>query len=133
MKAKTMTLGSVRIRQNRFDNWYGYIGTRRVEMFSNSSTETAEQAANRWLAENEIKVEDDGECLVATAPLGYTWTARPGCHSLIVGSGLDIDDDSFAGKMKRLKALAAEGLEPCPHCRRTVAEPGEGELLRIGR
>lgn len=40
-----------RIRQNRFGNWYGYLGTRRVAAFGNSTTETAEQAAARWLRE----------------------------------------------------------------------------------
>lgn len=42
-----------RIRQNRWSNWYGYLGSKRVEAFGNSSTETAEQAANRWLREQQ--------------------------------------------------------------------------------
>lgn len=42
-----------RIGQNRFDNWYGYLGNRRVIEFGNSKTETAEQAAKRWLQEQE--------------------------------------------------------------------------------
>lgn len=37
-----------RIRQNRFDNWYGYLGSRRVRAFANTPEETAEQAATRW-------------------------------------------------------------------------------------
>jgi hypothetical protein len=39
-----------RIRQNRFDNWYGYLGNRRVEAFGNSTTASAEENAKAWLA-----------------------------------------------------------------------------------
>jgi len=39
-----------RIRQNRYDNWYGYLGARRVRAFGNTPEETAEQQAARWLA-----------------------------------------------------------------------------------
>lgn len=39
-----------RIRQNRYDNWYGYLGTQRVRAFGNTPEETAEQQAQRWLA-----------------------------------------------------------------------------------
>jgi len=39
-----------RIRQNAWDNWYGYLGRKRVMEFVNSSTETQEQQAKRWLA-----------------------------------------------------------------------------------
>jgi hypothetical protein len=44
-----------RIRENIYGNWYGYLGNRRVEMFFNSSTETMEQAAKRWLTEQQAK------------------------------------------------------------------------------
>jgi hypothetical protein len=40
-----------RIRKNAWDNWYGYLGNRRVMVFANAPTETQEQQANRWLAE----------------------------------------------------------------------------------
>lgn len=39
-----------RIRKNRYDNWYGYIGRRRVEAFGNSTTASAEENAKAWLA-----------------------------------------------------------------------------------
>jgi hypothetical protein len=41
--------GKRRIRCTVWGNWYGYVGTKRVTMFGNSSTETAEQEAQRWL------------------------------------------------------------------------------------
>lgn len=37
-----------RIRENAYGNWYGYIGTRRVELFLGSSFEQ-ERAARQWL------------------------------------------------------------------------------------
>lgn len=37
------------IRQNPWDNWYGYEGRRRVRMFSETAEETQEQQAQRWL------------------------------------------------------------------------------------
>jgi hypothetical protein len=40
-----------RIRKNARDNWYGYLGTRRVIGFTNGPTETQQQQAERWLAE----------------------------------------------------------------------------------
>lgn len=43
-----MAAGMRRIRQNRYDNWYGYVGSRRVIAFGHSRTETAQQAAERW-------------------------------------------------------------------------------------
>jgi hypothetical protein len=43
-----------RIRQNAYGNWYGYIGTRRVEQFFNSPEETMEQQANRWLKDGKL-------------------------------------------------------------------------------
>jgi len=42
-------MAKARIRQNRFDNWYGYVGTRRVEAFGNSPTGSAEENAKAWL------------------------------------------------------------------------------------
>lgn len=40
-----------RIRKNQYDNWYGYIGNKRVEMFFNDNNGTQEENAKRWLAE----------------------------------------------------------------------------------
>ena len=37
------------IRQNAWDNWYGYVGGRRVEAFGNDAQGTAEQHAIVWL------------------------------------------------------------------------------------
>lgn len=45
--------GKPRIRKNVWDNWYGYIGTRRVVMFTNTPTQTQEQQAKQWLEEME--------------------------------------------------------------------------------
>jgi len=38
-----------RIRQNRYDNWYGYEGGRKVASFFNDAQGTQEEHANRWL------------------------------------------------------------------------------------
>lgn len=43
MKAKR------RIKQNKWDNWIGYIGNRRVIMFYNTPYQSAEDAAKEWL------------------------------------------------------------------------------------
>src|SRR5262245_50669796 len=40
-----------RIKQNRWDNWYGYLGSKKVIAFFNSPEETMEEAAQRWLRE----------------------------------------------------------------------------------
>lgn len=42
----------LRIRQTRYDNWYGYRGTRLVIQFTETTEETQEQQAKRWLEEN---------------------------------------------------------------------------------
>jgi len=39
------------IRQTRYDNWYGYIGSTKVESFGNDSQGTQEQHARAWLDE----------------------------------------------------------------------------------
>lgn len=44
-----------RIHKNVWDNWYGYIGKRKVIAFGNSRTETAEQAAHKWYADQCIR------------------------------------------------------------------------------
>lgn len=41
----------MRIRQNVYDNWYGYVSGRKVIGFMNTPTETQRQMAERWLAE----------------------------------------------------------------------------------
>jgi len=41
-----------RIKQNAWGNWYGYLGNKKVESFSNTPTETMEQQAQVWLAAN---------------------------------------------------------------------------------
>jgi hypothetical protein len=43
-------MAKARIRKNRYDNWYGYLGTRRVIAFPNTIPNYgAEQAAKEWL------------------------------------------------------------------------------------
>jgi hypothetical protein len=42
-----------RIRQTIYDNWYGYLGTRKVEYFSGTPRNQEEQA-RRWL-ESQLK------------------------------------------------------------------------------
>lgn len=60
----------ITIRQNRWDNWYGYRGGKRAIMFTNSSTETAEQAARRWeREESSRKCKSCGE--LEEGPLGW--------------------------------------------------------------
>ena len=39
------------IRQNAWDNWYGYLGGKKVIAFGNAKGQTAERAANEWLAQ----------------------------------------------------------------------------------
>jgi hypothetical protein len=41
------------IRGNAWDNWYGYIGSKRVESFFATLGETQEQAAHAWLDAQE--------------------------------------------------------------------------------
>jgi hypothetical protein len=38
-----------RIRRNRYGNWYGYEGNRRVELFFATPYETQEEQAIAWL------------------------------------------------------------------------------------
>lgn len=40
-----------RIRENRWGNWYGYAGRRRVAAFTSDSQFTAEQRARQWLGD----------------------------------------------------------------------------------
>ncbi len=40
-----------RIRENRWGNWYGYAGRKRVEMFFASPEKSQEQSAREWLFE----------------------------------------------------------------------------------
>jgi hypothetical protein len=44
-----------RIRETAWGNWYGYLGSKRVECFGASSTETQQQAAERWLREKTLR------------------------------------------------------------------------------
>ena len=37
------------IKQNAFDNWYGYLGGKRMTEFAETLTQTQEQAALEWL------------------------------------------------------------------------------------
>jgi hypothetical protein len=41
------------IRQNVYGNWYGYLGGRKVEWFTGSTTEQ-ELAAHEWLEHNQF-------------------------------------------------------------------------------
>lgn len=44
-----------RVRQNRFDNWYGYEGSRRVRAFGNGQQLTAEQSAAAWASGDDTQ------------------------------------------------------------------------------
>lgn len=46
-----------RIYRNRYDNWYGYEGRRRVMAFANSPFFTDEQYANAWLGGRDLDAE----------------------------------------------------------------------------
>lgn len=46
---KLGTMRKARIKQNRWDNWYGYVGTRRVIAFGITPEGTAEDNAKAWL------------------------------------------------------------------------------------
>jgi hypothetical protein len=48
-------LPKARIAQNRYDNWYGYLGTRRVIAFGRDAQGSAEQHAQEWLADPEAR------------------------------------------------------------------------------
>lgn len=43
-----------RVRQNLYGNWYGYIGTSKVEYFSGTPRNQEEQA-RRWLSD-QLKI-----------------------------------------------------------------------------
>lgn len=75
--------GLRRIRQNRYDNWYGYEGKRRVEMFGNDAQGTAEEHARAWLgadpkAPHVYRPDHNTECLTCDEPASAH--ARPGIH-----------------------------------------------------
>lgn len=36
-------------RKNIYDNWYGYVGGKRVIAFSNTASHTQEEEAEHWL------------------------------------------------------------------------------------
>lgn len=46
-----ITKPKISIRRNQWDNWYGYISGKRVIEFAQTSTESQEQMALRWLSE----------------------------------------------------------------------------------
>ena len=48
-RKKSFLSGNRRIRQNVWGNWYGYIGTRKVQWFFDNSFGTQEEHAKRWL------------------------------------------------------------------------------------
>jgi hypothetical protein len=52
-----------RIKKNRYDNWYGYLGSQRVKEFGESSTQTQEQAANEWLEIQSLKYQNQKDGL----------------------------------------------------------------------
>ena len=51
------TKSPYRIKKTAWDNWYGYIGRFKAIAFSNSSTQTQEQAAKHWLETKNKKWE----------------------------------------------------------------------------
>jgi hypothetical protein len=48
-------MAKFRIRKTQWDNWYGYVGTRRVEAFGNTTTASAEENAKAWLTAKTTK------------------------------------------------------------------------------
>ncbi len=46
-----MKLHRARIHQNKWDNWYGYLGNKKVIAFYNDPQGTQEDNAKRWLQE----------------------------------------------------------------------------------
>lgn len=61
-----------RIRQNRWDNWNGYLGTRKIQEFG-----TDEQAAEQWLLDQEHPKQGYGDKIHPVtgevAPEGRMW------------------------------------------------------------
>lgn len=44
------------IKETAWGNWYGYLGTKKVEMFFDSLEESQEEAAKKWLQGQEEKL-----------------------------------------------------------------------------
>lgn len=87
------------IRQNRYDNWYGYRGGRRIVMFANSATETAEQAARAWLVRE----------LALRTRLAERWTVA------LPADLLDMPADSVCGVLIAKACAQADDLLDTMH------------------
>lgn len=46
-------MGKITIKQNKYDNWYGYEGGRKIIAFANDSQGTQEEHAQAWLTQKE--------------------------------------------------------------------------------
>ena len=49
-------MSKYRIHQNQYGNWYGYKGSKKIEQFFNSSEQTQEESAKKWLKEKELEI-----------------------------------------------------------------------------
>lgn len=64
-------MAKAKIKQNAWGNWYGYIGTRKVAAFSNSPTQSQEDAAKEWLDQQMPTAKSESED--APAPDATGW------------------------------------------------------------
>jgi hypothetical protein len=46
------------IYENKWGNWYGYVSRKRVIAFSDTPTQTQEQAAKAWLAKQRLQINE---------------------------------------------------------------------------
>jgi DnaJ-class molecular chaperone len=104
----------VSIRQNRYDNWYGYVGGRRVEQFFASSGETQQQAAERWLSQREREIASGQSPEVCGRCTGTGLRRRIGMPA-VEACGMC----AGRGFVLRRKAQPAPDRSPvaCPACR----------------
>jgi hypothetical protein len=81
-------MAKARIRQNRYDNWYGYVGQRRVEAFGNTPTGSAEENAKAWLT--KFLLDQNKEELLKIAArdnVGYVQAIRRG-REIVYAAGI---------------------------------------------
>lgn len=81
-------MAKARIRKNRYDNWYGYVGTRRVEAFGNTPTGSAEENAKAWLTGFLLdQSREELLRLLAQENVGYIQAIRHG-REIVYAAGI---------------------------------------------
>jgi hypothetical protein len=103
-------MAKARIRQNRYDNWYGYLGTRRVMAFPNTiPNHGARQAAEEWLAKRN-RIQEIRNALKVGAGV-FTGALTNELDSLL--EPFDRVEQAFANDAKRKHLFDNKGRLKC--------------------